>query len=71
MASFKAPSTLRRRVKVMTGKHSLQEIEAAEKKPLWQRLGWLAMIWVGSVGALFIVASLMRMFMNAAGLSTH
>ena len=55
----------------MTGKHSLHDIEEAEKKPLWQRLGWLAMIWAGSVGALFIVASLMRMFMNAAGLSTH
>ena len=55
----------------MTGKHSLPDIEQAEKKPLWQRLGWLALIWVGSVGALFIVASLMRMFMNAAGLTTH
>ncbi|NYH09804.1 DUF2474 domain-containing protein [Pseudomonas moraviensis] len=55
----------------MTGKHSLHDIEETEKKPLWQRLGWLAMIWVGSVGALFIVASLMRMFMNAAGLTTH
>jgi hypothetical protein len=54
----------------MTGKHSLGDIEQAEKKPLWQRLGWLAMIWAGSVGALFIVASLMRMFMSAAGLST-
>jgi hypothetical protein len=29
------------------------------------------MIWTGSVLALFIVASLMRMFMNAAGLTTH
>ena len=56
---------------MMAGKHSLQEIEAAEKKPLWQRLGWLAMIWTGSVVALFIVASVMRMFMNAAGLTTH
>lgn len=55
----------------MTGKHSLDDIKEAEKKPLWQRLGWLAMIWIGSVGALFIVASLMRMFMNAAGLTTH
>ncbi|WP_081626513.1 DUF2474 domain-containing protein [Pseudomonas umsongensis] len=51
----------------MAGKPDLQEIE----KPLWQRLGWLALIWAGSVGALFIVATLMRMFMNAAGLSTH
>jgi len=49
----------------------LKDIEAAEKKPLWQRLGWLVGIWAGSVLALFIVASLMRMFMNAAGLSTH
>ncbi|APC19273.1 DUF2474 domain-containing protein [Pseudomonas frederiksbergensis] len=55
----------------MAGKPDLQEIEQAEKKPLWQRLGWLAMIWAGSVLALFVVASLMRMFMNAAGLSTH
>ncbi|WP_090188429.1 DUF2474 domain-containing protein [Pseudomonas arsenicoxydans] len=55
----------------MAGKHSLQEIKAAESKPLWRRLGWLALIWAGSVGALFIVASLMRMFMNAAGLTTH
>ncbi|QYN00755.1 DUF2474 domain-containing protein [Pseudomonas protegens] len=55
----------------MSGKHSLQEIEQAEKKPLWQRLGWLVMIWGGSVLTLFVVASLMRMFMNAAGLTTH
>jgi hypothetical protein len=55
----------------MTDKHTLHDIEEAEKKPLWQRLGWLAMIWTGSVLALFIVASLMRMFMNAAGLTTH
>ncbi|MBN3860796.1 DUF2474 domain-containing protein [Pseudomonas frederiksbergensis] len=55
----------------MAGKPDLQKIEAAEKKPLWQRLGWLAMIWAGSVLALFIVAMLMRMFMSAAGLSTH
>lgn len=58
-------------VEAMTGKPTLHEIEAAEKKPLWKRLGWLALIWMGSVGALFIVASLMRMFMNAAGLTTH
>jgi len=55
----------------MAAKHSLHDIEEAAKKPLWQRLGWLALIWVGSVGALFIVASLMRLFMNAAGLTTH
>ena len=52
-------------------KPSLHEIEQAEKQPLWRRLGWRAMISTGSVLALFVVASLMRMFMNAAGLSTH
>ncbi|AZD10668.1 Cytochrome d ubiquinol oxidase subunit X [Pseudomonas chlororaphis] len=56
---------------MMAGKPTLQEIEEAEKKPLWKRLGWLAGIWAGSVLALFVVASLMRMFMNAAGLTTH
>ncbi|OPA97449.1 DUF2474 domain-containing protein [Pseudomonas fluorescens] len=55
----------------MSGKPTLKEIEKAEKQPLWRRLGWLAMIWTGSVLALFVVASLMRMFMNAAGLTTH
>ncbi|MDD2055199.1 DUF2474 domain-containing protein [Pseudomonas putida] len=55
----------------MSGKNHLHDLEQAEKKPLWQRLGWLALIWTGSVLALFIVASLMRVFMNAAGLSTH
>ena len=55
----------------MSGKPTLHEIEEGEKQPLWRRLGWLAMIWTGSVLALFVVASLMRMSMNAAGLTTH
>ncbi|MCG8293632.1 DUF2474 domain-containing protein [Pseudomonas entomophila] len=42
-----------------------------EKKPLLQRLGWLVLIWVLSVAALGVVAYGMRMFMSAAGLSTH
>jgi hypothetical protein len=45
--------------------------DPARSKPLWQRLGWLLAIWVGSVLTLFIFASLMRLFMNAAGLTTH
>jgi len=32
---------------MMTGKHGLEE-----KKPLWQRLGWLVLIWAMSVAAL-------------------
>ncbi|RJG12021.1 DUF2474 domain-containing protein [Pseudomonas cavernicola] len=50
-----------------------QATDAAEtsgKKPLWQRLGWLLAIWTGSVLALGLVSWLLRLFMNAAGLST-
>lgn len=55
----------------MSGKESLHEQDPALKKPLWQRLGWLVVIWGGSVFALFIVATLIRMFMTAAGMKTH
>jgi len=55
----------------MTGKDSLSEDDAAVKKPLWQRIGWLVVIWSGSVLVLFVVASLLRMFMTAAGMKTH
>ncbi|NQD94768.1 DUF2474 domain-containing protein [Pseudomonas sp. CrR25] len=41
-----------------------------EKKPLWQRLGWLVLIWAVSVLALGAVAGVLRLFMNAAGLGT-
>ncbi|ATH83689.1 cyanide insensitive terminal oxidase, subunit III [Ectopseudomonas mendocina] len=41
-----------------------------EKKPLWQRLGWLALIWTASVLTLGTVAWLLRQFMSAAGLGT-
>jgi hypothetical protein len=55
----------------MSGKESFHDEDPAQKKPLWQRLGWLVVIWAGSVLALFIVASLLRMFMTAAGMKTH
>lgn len=45
-------------------------VDNPEKKPLWQRLGWLLAIWTGSVLALGAVSYLLRLFMNAAGLST-
>ncbi|AYG46679.1 DUF2474 domain-containing protein [Pseudomonas sp. Leaf58] len=51
---------------MMTGKHGLDE-----KKPLWQRLGWLLLIWAMSVAALGVAAWVMRLFMAAAGLTTH
>lgn len=41
-----------------------------EKKPLWQRIAWLAGIWTVSVLSLGLLSYLLRLFMNAAGLST-
>ncbi|WOK36355.1 DUF2474 domain-containing protein [Sphingomonas sp. C3-2] len=32
--------------------------------PLWQRLGWMLLIWAGSVAALGIVAMLIRFWLN-------
>jgi hypothetical protein len=55
----------------MSGKDSVHEQDPALKKPVWQRVGWLVLIYVGSVSALGIVAYGMRLFMNAAGLTTH
>jgi len=42
--------------------------QEAENKPLWQRLMWLVAIWCASVAALALVAYLLRLFMNAAGM---
>jgi hypothetical protein len=35
-----------------------------------RRVGWLILIWIASVAALAVVAMLVRMLMNAAGLTT-
>jgi hypothetical protein len=45
--------------------------EAEVKKPLWQRLGWLVLIWVASVVSLGLVAGLLRLLMAAAGMRSH
>lgn len=42
----------------------------SEKKPLWQRIAWLAGIWTVSVLSLGLLSYLLRLFMTAAGLST-
>ncbi|MEW6371970.1 MAG: DUF2474 domain-containing protein [Pseudomonadota bacterium] len=37
--------------------------------PLWlRRLGWMAGLWAAGVAALFLVASLIRLIMHAAGM---
>jgi len=39
------------------------------KPPLWlRRLGWMFALWAGGVAALFLVASLIRLVMHAAGM---
>lgn len=39
------------------------------KARLWlARIGWLLAIWAASVGALALVAALMRLLMHAAGM---
>jgi hypothetical protein len=55
----------------MSGKESFHDEDPAQKKPFWQRLGWLVIIWAGSVFALFIVAMLLRLLMSAAGMKSH
>ncbi|AZV27702.1 DUF2474 domain-containing protein [Pseudomonas syringae] len=48
-------------------------IDSREVKssPLYKRLGWLLLIWLGSVVSLAVVASLLKLAMYAAGMRTH
>lgn len=38
--------------------------EAAEAQPLWKRLGWMVAIWLASVLALGMVASVLRFWLK-------
>ncbi|KRW62873.1 cyanide insensitive terminal oxidase, subunit III [Pseudomonas sp. TTU2014-080ASC] len=50
-----------------TDKRSEAEVPAS---PMWKRVGWLVLIWAGSVLALGGVSYLLRLFMKAAGMSS-
>ncbi|AZC38251.1 DUF2474 domain-containing protein [Pseudomonas chlororaphis] len=51
---------------------SNMKVEPVEfRSPLWQRLGWMVMIYVGSVAVLGVFAMLIRLFMQAAGMKSH
>ena len=41
----------------------MEDGPAAEGKPLWQRLAWLAAIWAASVAVLAAVAYLLRLWL--------
>lgn len=43
----------------------------AKSVPFWKKVSWLALIWGGSVFALFIVACAFHILMFAAGMRTH
>ncbi len=43
----------------------------SESSPWYRRVLWLIAIWFGSVIALGVVASLFRLMMHMAGMTTH
>jgi hypothetical protein len=46
-------------------------IDSREPAPWYKRLGWLVLIWLGSVAGLGVVAGGLRLLMHAAGMSSH
>lgn len=43
----------------------LDGAEQAQARPLWQRLAWMAAIWLGSVLALGVVAMVIRYWLSS------
>ena len=47
----------------------MREQQKPAERPRWlRRLGWLLALWAGGVAALWLVASLIRAIMHAAGM---
>ncbi|MBS9437591.1 DUF2474 domain-containing protein [Photorhabdus noenieputensis] len=42
--------------------------QSTPRPSVWKRIGWMAMIWLCSVMALFAVSTLFRLLMTAAGM---
>ena len=55
----------------MAGKQGFEPHSQEERKPLWQRLGWLELICGAIVPAMAIFSGLIRLFMNSAVISTN
>lgn len=47
-----------------TTDRQLEAARRAEAQPLWKRLGWMAAIWLASVLALGLVASVLRLWLK-------
>ncbi|HDS8358547.1 TPA: DUF2474 domain-containing protein [Serratia liquefaciens] len=49
----------------------MQNKTASAPVPWWKRVGWLVIIWSASVLGLFLVASMFRLLMTAAGMKSE
>ncbi len=52
---------------VVTNEQASETVQS----PWYKRVGWLVLIYVGSVVALGLFAMLIRLFMTAAGMKSH
>ncbi|WP_043892685.1 DUF2474 family protein [Providencia sneebia] len=56
----------------MSSEEKLPQIKATTESvshsPWWKKLGWMFIIWLGSVVALFAVSSIFRLLMTAVGM---
>lgn len=56
---------------MMKSPSTSQPLEPEKKSSWWKRVGWMLLIWCGSVLALLAVSMLFRMMMTAAGMKSH
>jgi hypothetical protein len=42
----------------------MEEAPDPDARPLWQRLGWMALLWLASVAVLGAVAWVIRLWLN-------
>lgn len=52
----------------MSSEEKLPQTKAITDNPWWKKLGWMAIIWVGSVLALFAFSYVFKLLMTAAGM---